>query len=190
MKHLRGTIVSLLRCAVLDADLAALVWLLLEGSVPTHVVAPDRADADSVAVALRELAGGNVGAVTSGVGGSLEDVVRLPVPLRPATGVVIVLRDDRVAAAHLLRPPLRDAGGHVRPQAPAVLATWDGRDRVWEHFAWALAPELGEAVGRPAGDVEIEQGRRREYLDALATAGLDTPEQLQAALAGYRLRAG
>ena len=185
MNDSAATVIGLIRERRLDADLAALIWLLAEGSVPIHVVANDENDREAAAAALRSLAR-DARVVTDGPGEALEDVLRQPVPLRPATGVVVILDDaGRVVAAHLHRPPLRDAAGHVRPQGPAVLATRDAAHEDWEHFAWGVLPELAEAVGRRAGDFEIEQARRREYLDSLVEAEIDAPEQVAAALAGF-----
>jgi hypothetical protein len=180
-----ATVIGLIRERSLDAELAALLWLLAEGSLPIHVVANDENARKAAAAALRSLAP-DARVVTDGPGEALEDVLRQPVPLRPATGVVVILDGTgRVVAAHLHRAPLRDAAGHVRPQGPAVLATWDAAHDDWEHFAWGVLPELAEAVNRRAGDFEIDQARRREYLDTLAEAGIDAPEQVAAALAGF-----
>jgi hypothetical protein len=178
------TLVAAIRDGLLDAELAALVWLLADGGVPVHVAAPDPAAAAQLAAAVRLLAR-EPSTVSSGRGAALEDVLRQPVPLRPATGAVLVLDDGRVVATHLHRPPLRDAGGHVRPQGPAVLATWDPAQAAWEHFAWGVTPELAEATGRRAGDFEIEHGRRREYLDQLVRSPLDEPADLARAMRGY-----
>jgi hypothetical protein len=178
------TIVSAIRSGVLDAELAGLAWALARSGVPIHVAAPDVAEAALLGDRLAPLAR-DAGVVTVGGGGSLEDVLRQPVPLRPATGAVLIVRDRRVMAAHFQRPPLRDAGGHVRPQGPAVLATWDERDEAWEHFAWGITPELAHAVGQRPGDFEIDVGRRRDFLAALATSPLDDAGRLAAALAGY-----
>src|SRR5688500_11377297 len=154
-----GSIVGLVRAGTMDSELAALLWLLVDAGVPVHVAAPDASVAGSVAEAFRALAR-DPAAVSSGAGAALEDVLRQPVPHRPASGAVLILAEDRVVAAHLHRPPLRDAGGHIRPQGPAVLATWDDESGTWEHFAWGITPELADATGRRAGDFEVEQGRR------------------------------
>jgi hypothetical protein len=183
------TLVDAIRDRVLDAELAALLWLLVEGGVPAHVASPDAVPGASLAAALRGLAR-DPAAVSSGPGSALEDVLRQPVPLRPASGAVVVLGEGRVVAAHAQRPPLRDAGGHVRPQGPAVLATWDPAEGAWEHFAWGVIPELAEATHRRAGDFEIEQGRRREYLEQLVASPLAEPGELAQALRGYGVRSG
>lgn len=183
------TLVQGIRDGWLDAELAALLWLLVEGGVPVHVAARDAVEATALAAALEPLARAP-DVVSVGAGSALEDVLRQPVPLRPATGAVLIVRDGRVAAAHFQRPPLRDAGGHVRPQGPGVLATWDPGLGAWEHFAWGIVPELADAAGRRPGDFEIEQGRRREFLAALAVSDLDDDARLAAALAGYRGLAG
>lgn len=188
MNDAAPNVVGLIRDRTLDAELAALLWLLAEGSVPIHVVSADGSTRQGVAAALRFLAQ-DAGVVTDGAGEALEDVLRQPVPIRPATGAVVILDGSRrVVAAHLHRPPLRDAAGHVRAQAPAVLATWDAAHLAWEHFAWGVLPELAEEVNLRAGDFEIEQARRREYLETLVAAGIQAPEQVAAALAGFAVR--
>jgi hypothetical protein len=181
-----GSVVSLVRDGVLDAELAALVWLLVEAAVPVHVAARDLAVAAGVAEALRPLAS-DLAIVSSGSGAALEEVLRQPVPFRPPAGGVLIVDEARVVAAHFQRPPLRDAGGHVRPQGPAVLATWDAGVGAWEHFAWGIVPELADATQRKAGDFEIEQGRRREYLEALVASPLRAPDEVARALRGYAL---
>jgi hypothetical protein len=184
------TVVGLVRRGTMDAQLAALLWLLGDGGVPIHVAGRDAGAREAAAHALRSLARG-ADTVTDGPGEALEDVLRQPVPLRPATGVVLILDTaSRVVAAHLQRPPLRDGAGHVRPQGPAVLATWDERLGGWEDFAWGVIPELADAVSRRAGDFEIEQDRRRAYLEGLVAAGIQAPDQVAAALAGFDVAKG
>jgi hypothetical protein len=182
------TITSLIRDGVLDPELAALAWILIGGGVEAHVVAPTPADAEPLAAGLRSLASDSVN-VTVSAGDALERVLALPVPLRPATGTVLVVRDGAVAAAHLLRPPLRDAGGHVRSQNPAVLAVAT-EDGAWEHFAWGIGPELSDLVGSPAGDFEIDLAARRDYLAAMVEADVVEPEAVATAVARYAFGAG
>jgi hypothetical protein len=177
------TITALIRAGTLDAELAALLWALAAAGVPIHVVALGAEESEPLAAALRPVARESA-AVTVGNGDALERVLALPVPLRPATGVVVVLRERIVWAAHLLRPPLRDAGGHVRPQGPAVLATAN-KPGGWEHFAWGITPELAALADARPGDFELDQEARREYLAGLASAGIVEPEAVEAALRGY-----
>jgi hypothetical protein len=179
------TIVGAIRAGRLDAELAALLWILADGSVPIHVVSDAPGQASGTAAALRALAP-RTADISAGAGAALEDVLRQPVPLRPATGAVIVLDiDGRIVAAHLHRPPLRDGAGHVRPQGPAVLAVRDADRQRWEHFWWGVIGEMAEAVGRRAGDFELEIDRRRDYLAGLVAAGLVGEAELASALAGY-----
>ncbi|HYI21843.1 MAG TPA: hypothetical protein VEX62_04320, partial [Candidatus Limnocylindrales bacterium] len=138
----------------LDPDLVALVWMLAESGVPLTVAATDATaarelrngicallPADHHAADLA-LAGGTV------VAGSLEDVLRVLGGRRPTghdessheshgesgqgeiadeardLGIVLVLRDGRVAAAHYVRPVERDGAGHLQRRPPALLAAW------------------------------------------------------------------
>jgi hypothetical protein len=182
-----STIPGHIRGGTLDAELAALLWVLAGAGVPVHVVAPEPAAAEPLATALRPVAR-EPAAVTVGRGDALERVLALPVPLRPATGVVVIVTSGVVAAAHLLRPPLRDAGGHVRPQGPAVLATARAEGG-WEHFAWGITPDLAGLAGMPAGDFEIDQDARRELLGGLAEAGMLDPRAVASALRSYSFNA-
>lgn len=154
----------LLRAGVLDADLAALVWAVAEGGLPVHVAASDPTDAARLAAGLEDL----VKPVTVLVGGSLETVLAAWTDEPARLGVVLVVSQGRVAAAHWVRPPIRDGAGHVRAQGPAVLAVWDERAGRFEHFAWGVIPELAVAIGRKAGDLELEHRERMGRLEALA----------------------
>jgi hypothetical protein len=112
-------------------------------------------------------------------------------------GLVLVVRavdrepvDDeaprRVAVAHYLRPVVRDAHGHVQRMPPALLAAWDERTDVIEHFAWGILPELAAIAGRRAVEFERELARRAEYLAGLAAAAITDPDAVRGAIAGYR----
>jgi hypothetical protein len=106
-------------------------------------------------------------------------------------GVVVVLRRvdggrRRVVAAHYIRPVARDLHGHTQRLGPAVLATWDPATDRFEHFGWGVTPELATRIGRHAGDFEIEQDRRRDYLDDLLAAGVTAPDAVRAAISEYR----
>jgi acylphosphatase len=146
----------------LDVELAALVWLLADRGVPVVVASRDHAAAEEVAAALPAVSG-------TLLAGSLDEVARLgggsasagiPDELRDL-GIVIVAdrRAGRtfVAAVHYVRPLERDVGGHIQRRGPAVLAAWDEREQRWEHFAWAIAPELAERAGMPLPAFETER---------------------------------
>ena len=189
MADAQPTIVDLIRAGQLDAELGGLLWLLAANRIPVHVASPAAcAGAPGAAVfagAIRQLAT-DPGAVTDGPGSAIEDVLRQPVPLRPASGAVVILDEDaRVVAAHLLRPPLRDGAGHVRPQGPGVLAVrLEAEDRL-EHFAWGVVPEIAAELGRKGGDVEAELAERAEMLDTLAASAPQDPDAVVLALRAW-----
>lgn len=157
----------LLRSGLLDADLAALVWALADGGLPLHVAAHDPADAARLAAGLEDL----VKPVTVLAGGSLEAVLDTWTDEPARLGVVVIVGEERVAAAHWLRPPIRDGAGHVRAQGPAVLAVWDARTRRFEHFAWGVIPDLAVAIGRKAGDLEFDVESRRSSIAEVVILG-------------------
>jgi energy-coupling factor transporter ATP-binding protein EcfA2 len=112
-------------------------------------------------------------------------------------GVVVVIRAvepaagerrprRRVVAAHLVRPPSRDAHAHVQRLGPAVLAAWDPRRDTLDHYAWGVIPEIALRLGRRAGDVERAQARRAGLLRVLVAGGRVSPEALAAAVEAYR----
>ncbi len=118
-----------------------------------------------------------------GVGLTMDELSRL--------GVVLVLRivpggDRRLAAAHYVRPVVRDAGGHVQRLGPAVLATRDPATDSLDHFWWGILPELAERTARRAGDFEAEQDLRASYLAGLAGAGVTGWNDVATAIAAYR----
>jgi hypothetical protein len=227
---------------VLDAELAALVWLLVEDGVPVLVVGmevvardelldalvaampgtrrPDRAapvgEGRLVRVAgtlatstppgmLRTSLGQTTG--RSGLAATIEGtdlaealamlrrqgisddeasflgtvLVLRPVADRPVADrlvadrptaepdAVMSGRDQRVVAAHYLRPVARDAGGHVQRLGPAVLATWDADRGAYDHFGWGIYPELAARTGRRAGDLEAAHRARAEELRSRAS---------------------
>jgi hypothetical protein len=132
-------------------------------------------------------------------GDSLEDVFgslqRPPVLLGDdelsRLGVVVLLRAlpdgrRRIAAAHYVRPTVRDMHGHIQRLGPAVLATWDPSRDAFEHFGWGITPELAGRAGRRPGDFEAEEARRRELLGALAAAGVTGVDAVRLAIAGHR----
>jgi len=177
-----ATIVDLIRGGLVDADLGGLLWVLAGNRVPVHVVP---ATGTGLAAAVRELAS-DAGLVTDGPGSSIEEVMRQPVPLRPARGAVVVTdAGGRVLAAHLLRPPLRDGAGHVRPQAPGVLAARVEADDRLEHYAWGVMPEIAAELGLRAGDVEADVADRAAFLRALAETGPGDGEALRNAIRAW-----
>jgi hypothetical protein len=164
---------------------------------------------DQARVAVRAISAGyGLGATIHA--DSLEEVFdalhRPPVALTDdelsRLGIVLILRAvppppgdaydgpmRRVVAAHWVRPVSRDAHGHIQRLAPAVLTTWDVDNDTFEHFAWGVLPELADRSARHAGDFEIEQGRRRDYLAGLAAAGVVGVDEVRTAIDGYRAAA-
>ena len=135
--------------------------------------------------------------------GSLEAVLaRMPIlsldaadELGARVAIVVVLGVDgpedawRVTAAHLLRPPLRDGHGHLQRQGPAVLATWDPALRRFEHFAWAVLPELAALIDRRAGDLDADVNARTDLLAGLVAHGIDAPGAVRLAIEAARVAA-
>ena len=236
------SLARLVATGVLDAELAALVWLLVEDGIPVLVVGmeavarderldalvaampgtrrPDRAapvgEGRLVRVAgtlatstppgmLRTSLGQTTG--RSGLAATIEgtDLAEALAVLRRQgisddeasfLGTVLVLRpvadrlvadrlvadrptaepdavmsgrDQRVVAAHYLRPVARDTGGHVQRLGPAVLATWDADRGAYDHFGWGIYPELAARTGRRAGDLEAAHRARAEELRSRAS---------------------
>lgn len=137
--------------------------------------------ADALEDVLDELGGPEV-ALTGDELSRLGVVLVLRALRDRATGVVY----RRVAAAHYVRPVVRDAAGHVQRLGPAVLATWDPATDAFEDFAWGIAPELAERTGRRAGDFELERARRADYLTGLVRAGMTSTDEVRSALGHYR----
>ena len=231
------SLARLVAAGVLDAELAALVWLLVEDGIPVLVVGmeavardelldalvaampgtrrPDRAapvgEGRLVRVAgtlatstppgmLRAALGQTTG--RSGLAATIEGtdlaealavlrrqgisddeasflgtvLVLRPVADRPVADrpteepdAVMSGRDQRVVAAHYLRPVARDTGGHVQRLGPAVLATWDADRGAYDHFGWGIYPELAARTGRRAGDLEAAHRARAEELRSRAS---------------------
>ena len=231
------SLAQLVAAGVLDAELAALVWRLVEDGIPVLVVGmeavardelldalvaampgtrrPDRAapvgEGRLVRVAgtlatstppgmLRAALGQTTG--RSGLAATIEGtdlaealavlrrqgisddeasflgtvLVLRPVADRPVADrptaepdAVMSGRDQRVVAAHYLRPVARDTGGHVQRLGPAVLATWDADRGAYDHFGWGIYPELAARTGRRAGDLEAAHRARAEELRSRAS---------------------
>ncbi len=178
---------------VLDADLSALLWLLIEAGVPLVLATNGEPKlAEEVRGALSGLVARHLvtadGALAGGVlrGDSLEDVLRfngatpddeVPDAAREL-GVVLVLGQAepgdlvRVVRAHYLRPIERDGAGHIQRRPPALLSAWDiGASRL-DHFHWGISNELARRADMEPGDFEVVHRRRTRLLGDLASAGV------------------
>jgi hypothetical protein len=201
-----------IRGGTLDAPLAGLVSIMVEHGLPLVAAARNDARAagwtgSEVRDALgRTLLGSalppatriRTSAPVTVDAGSLEAVLaRMPLlSLESAddagarVAIVLVLGTDegtwRVSAAHLLRPPLRDGHGHLQRQGPAVLATWDPGPRRFEHFSWAVMPELAVLVDRKAGDLESDVAARSDLLAGLCDHGVEDPGAVRLAIEAAR----
>lgn len=153
---------------------------------------------DAARIAVRAASIG-YGLATTITAASLEDVfaqlqrssIGLSADECSHLGIALILdgqrgRPRRIAAAHYVRPAARDVHGHVQRLGPAVLTTWDRGSDTFEHFGWGVIPELARRIGIRAGDFEIEQHRRSEYLAGLMAAGLSRPAEVRKALLAYR----
>ncbi len=160
-------LVRSLRDRAIDAELAALVWVLAESGLPVHVATADPNAAADLVAGLEDL----VRPVHVIAGDALEDVLAAWSDEPARLGVVLVARAGRVVSAHWIRPPLRDSAGHLRPQGPAVLAAFDARLDELEHFAWGVLAELAPVIGRTPAELEVDRAGRAERLARLlATA--------------------
>jgi len=148
---------------VLDAELAALLSVLVERGVPLVVASRAPEAASALRAALTGAAGGVL------LADSLEEVLRLsgaapgavPDELREM-GLVLVVRAveggaPRLVAGHYIRRLERDAGGHVQRRPPAVLAAWSEREGRLEHFYWGITAELADHAGLGLADLERER---------------------------------
>lgn len=182
------TLVELVGAAELDAELAALLWLLAEHGVPIVSASPDRGAAERTRAAfaravratqpgLDALAGGTV------IAASLEDVLRLSGDTVAGDvsgtgqvvsdgardlGVVVVRDASRVTSAHYIRPVERDGAGHLQRRPPALIAAWNSERDAFDHFWWSITEELATRVGMARHGFEDEHERR---MRSLAPAG-------------------
>jgi len=199
----------------LDAELAALISIMIENGLPLVVAAATDSRASGwnggevrdalgrilLTSGLRPVANIQTPAPVAVDAGSLESVLaRMPLlslQAADASGarvaIVVVLGTDaaddtwRITAAHLLRPPLRDGHGHLQRQGPAVLATWDPAMRRFEHFSWAVLSELAALIERPAGDLESEISARTDLLAGLVTHQVEDPGAVRLAIEAARV---
>ena len=202
---------------VLDAELAGLASILIEGGLPLVVAATSESRAGGwrggevrdalgrtlLTCGLAPVPNTRTPAPVTVDAGSLESVLaRMPLLSLDAVdeagarvAIVVVLgpddRDDtwRVMAAHLLRPPLRDGHGHLQRQGPAVLATWDPALRRFEHFSWAVLAELAVLIARRAGDLESDVAARTDLLAGLVAHRVEDPGAVRLAIEAARAAA-
>ncbi len=96
-------------------------------------------------------------------------------------GVVVVAQETsvgiRLMAVHYLRPTERDGQGHIQRRPPAVLAAWDPDQDAFEHYAWAITPELADRVDRSQADFEDRLHDRAVFLAAASGDDADAAEQ-------------
>jgi hypothetical protein len=206
-----------IQAGTLDPALAALTSILIESGLPLVVAALNESVASGwtggevrdalgrtlLTCGLPPLPSTRTPAPVTVDAGSLESVLaRMPLlSLDPGaeTGarvaIVAVLGADdthdtwRVTATHLLRPPLRDGHGHVQRQGPAVLATWDPAIRRFEHFSWAVLPELAILIERRAGDLESDIAARTDLLAGLVAHRVEDPGAVRLAIEAARATA-
>lgn len=180
------SIVGWIAAGALDADLAAVVWLLAEGGIPVVVAGAPGSGRSALLGAIRELAGARsrptMPSRLPGIveGRSLEEV-QAHLALAPlgvsedelrGLGVVLVLEvaatgRRRVVAAHYVRPLERDGQGHVQRRPPALLAAWDATRDAFDDYAWGIVPELAARVGREPAEFDRERTRRATHLAGL-----------------------
>lgn len=172
---------ELVALAEIDADLAALLWLLAEHGLPLTVASPDRAAAERTRRAIVDAAGTGRAARLAPAGGvvladSLEGVLRLlggDAALNDATrdlGVVLIHDGRRVRSAHYVRPVERDGAGHLQRRPPAVLADWNEGAGRFDDFSWAVTDELATRIDMTRTDLEDELERRRPRLAQVGRA--------------------
>jgi len=200
------TATQLVADGVLDAELAGLLWLLLERDIPLVVSGPPSAEPAGLAQVLERLAsdsgrGNGPAALQLWLleADSLEGVLAhfAAPPLgwsedRLRTLGLVLIVDEvpglgrRLRAAHYLRPVERDAAGHLQRRPPALLAAHDrGADRL-EHFDWAITGELADRLGLSMVQFEHELHLRRDALAGLVAAGRLGADDLRRVAGGIR----
>ncbi len=189
----RSALTALIADGMLDAELAALAWLLAESGVPLVVASRDAQAGETLRRAIEGLLPPDRRtadvAMAGGVvrGESLEDVLRLlggasgealPDAARDL-GVVVVLRAGHVHAAHYVRPVERDGAGHLQRRPPALLSAWDGSAGRLDHFYWGMSDELATRAGVERAAFEEAHRLRTLLLAELAAAGVRDAELLR-----------
>jgi len=176
------TIAGAIVGGIVDAELAALVWLLVEGGLPLVVAGPSTDDAGRLRELLTGAGGSRRAADVAGgvlVADSLAEMLRragaagdLPDDLRDM-GVVVVARrlppfGLRLTSAHYVRPVERDGAGHLQRRPPALLCAWSEATDTYDHFWWGITAELAERAGRPLAEFSAEHARHAQTLGGLA----------------------
>jgi len=197
-----ATVTRLIAERLLDSELAALLWVLLDSDLPLVVSGPPASGPAALSTALQALVeqdGPRNGHAERQLWLleelSLEDVFeRLAAP--PAAlqadqlrglGLVLILGTQealgsRLIAAHYVRPIERDGAGHLQRRPPALLAAWDREHDRLEHYYWAVTSELAQRVGLALPDFEARRQRRAHLLDELVNSGMLTGEPLRRAV--------
>ncbi|CAN5835985.1 hypothetical protein BH24CHL6_BH24CHL6_15560 [soil metagenome] len=197
------SITRLISERVLDSELAALLWVLLDSALPLVVSGPPASRPVELAAALDQLvaAGGRRnGHADRQVWlldeDSLEAVFRhfsaAPLSLDPdqlrSLGLVLILRQAgggkgrRLVAAHYIRPVERDAAGHLQRRPPALLAAHDSAQDRLEHFSWALTAELADRLSMGVAAFEAAYEQRSQLLTGLVGAGRLSSDDLRRAV--------
>lgn len=185
------TATELIAAAYLDAELTALLWLLIDGGVPLVVATTHGTSAgEELRTAMAALVGGGRttadGTLPGGTvhGTSLEDLLRLGGAAESAEvpdgarelGVVVVLGQPdlgdevRLVRAHYVRPIERDAAGHTQRRPPALLSALDEEMSRLDHFFWAITDELATRVATEAHEFDVAHRRRSRLLSELVAA--------------------
>lgn len=203
------SLTALVAGGALDAELAALLWLLAEHGVPLVVAGPSAAGGAELRSAIAELtttdhrladqrlAGRSISGastlaeVLSLAGGA--HATEIPDSAREL-GVVVIVDGERpvarVASAHYIRPVERDAHGHAQRRPPAVLSARDGEKSRLDHFWWAIIDELAtRARLDPAAFTRLHRARTA-LLAELAAARVVDIAALRAHLARDALAEG
>lgn len=104
------------------------------------------------------------------VGSALEDVLRFTggsldiADEARDLGLILIVGDGHVTAAHYMRPVERDAAGHLQRRPPALLSARDDEAGGLDHFHWAFTDELAARAGLTRAELEDEQAARARRL--------------------------
>ena len=200
---------SLIADGALDADLAALLWLLSERGVPLVVASSSASAAEGVRAAIAELVTGERRLADQQLAGraiagrsSLEEVLEIEAPGRADAisdrardlGVVVIVDGGeppaRVTSAHYVRPVERDAHGHAQRRPPAILSAHETATGRLDHFWWAITDELATRARLEAEEFDAAHRRRARLLVDLTSARVFDRDELRAHVARAALDEG